>query len=192
MPFCAHSAGLIYSALWEVAMRIELKNLEAGRGEFAHLYQPEELDLTDERVALCGPASLSGGIRQSGLEVFVTGHLKTCAQVECDRCLKPIEIPVDSDFALEYITEADYEANSTAELTEDLMSVSVFDGEGIDLDEIVKEQILLAIPTRSLCTPDCKGFCPQCGADRNAKDCGCEDREIDPRWAALQALKDGK
>ena len=173
-------------------MRIELTDLEAGRGEFAHLYQPEELDLTDERVALCGPTSLSGGIRQSGMEVFVTGHIETCAQVECDRCLKPIEIPVNSDFELEYITGTDYEANRTAELTDDLMSLSVFDGEGIDLDEIVKEQILLAIPTRSLCTSDSKGFCPLCGTDRNAKDCGCEDREVDPRWAALPALKDSK
>lgn len=173
-------------------MRIELEDLEAGRGEFAHVYQPEDLNLTDERVSLCGPASLSGQIRRSGAEVFVTGHIKTCAHVECDRCLKPIEIPVDNGFSLEYITGNDYEANRTAELTEDLMSIGVFDGEGIDLDEIVKEQILLAIPSRSLCTADCKGFCPKCGANRNVKDCGCEDREVDPRWAALQALKDSK
>jgi uncharacterized protein len=173
-------------------MRIELVDLEEGRGKFGHLYQAEELDLADERVDLCGPVSLAGEIRQSGAEVRVKGHIKTCAQVECDRCLKPIEIPVDSDFSLEYITGRDYEANRSAELTEDLLSVSVFDGEGIDLDEIVKEQILLTIPTRSLCSADCKGFCPKCGADRNVKDCGCDDREIDPRWAALQALKDGK
>ncbi len=173
-------------------MRIELEDLQAGHGKFAHIYQPEELDLTDERVALCGPTSLSGEVRQSGAEVFVSGNLKTCAQVECDRCLRPIEIPVDSDFSGEYITGTDYEATRTAELTEDLMSVSVFDGEGIDLDEIVKEQILLALPTRSICREDCKGFCPKCGADRNEKDCGCQESEVDPRWAALQALKDSK
>ena len=173
-------------------MRIELENLEAGRGEFSHLYQPEELELTDERVGLCGPASLTGDIRASSSEVFVTGHVKACAQVECDRCLKPIEIPVDSDFSLEYITGTEYEENRTAELTEDLMSVSIFDGDGIDLDEIVKEQILLAIPARSLCSAECKGFCQKCGAHLNQGDCGCEEREIDPRWAALQALKEGK
>ena len=173
-------------------MRIELVDLEGGKGEFAQLYQPDELDLTDERVTLCGGASLTGEVRQSGAEVIVTGHLKACAQVECDRCLKPLEIPVESDFSVEYITDSDYESSQTAELTEDLLAVSVFDGQGIDLDEIAKEQILLAVPTRSLCRDDCKGFCSKCGADRNIEDCGCEDREVDPRWAALQALKDSK
>lgn len=173
-------------------MRIELVSLEDGKGEFAHVYQPEELDLADERVTLCGAASLSGEIRHSGAEVFVDGHVDTCAQVDCDRCLNPVQLPVNSDFSLEYITGSDYESNHSAELTEEVMSVSVFDGEAIDLDEIAKEQILLSVPTRSLCRTDCKGFCPICGVDKNVNECGCEDREIDPRWAALKDLKNGK
>ncbi|PYS67386.1 MAG: hypothetical protein DMF69_23170, partial [Acidobacteria bacterium] len=55
-----------------------------------------------------------------------------------------------------------------------------------------KEQILLAVPSRSLCTENCKGFCPTCGADKNAGDCGCDEKDIDPRWAALKNLVDGK
>jgi DUF177 domain-containing protein len=192
MPFCAHSAILCCSALWRLAMRIELVNLDDGKGEFAHVYQPSELDLSDERVTLCGPVSVRGRIRQAGTEVFVKGHVEACAQVDCDRCLKPIELAVGNDFSLEYITGSDYEANGSAELTEDVMAVSVFDGEAIDIDEIVKEQILLSVPTRSLCKADCKGFCPTCGADKNAGDCGCDDKEIDPRWDALKNLVDGK
>jgi uncharacterized protein len=101
--------------------------------------------------------------------VFVDGNVDSCAEVDCDRCLKPIEFPVKSRFSL-----------------------SVFDGEAIDIDEIVKEQVLLAVPTRALCKDDCKGFCPNCGVDRNAGDCGCDVKEIDPRWAALKNLVDGK
>ena len=74
---------------------------------------------------------------------------------------------------LEYITGSDYESSEVAELTEDEMSVSVFDGEAIDVDEIVKEQILLAVPTRMLCREDCKGICPECGTDRNTGECNC-------------------
>ena len=170
-------------------MRIELENLEGGKSDFAHVYQPEELNPVDERVRLNEPAAVSGKIRLSGNEVFVNGHIDTRAQVECDRCLQPVEAPVSADFALDYITDSDYESNEVAELTEAEMSVSVFDGKALDVNEIVKEQILLAVPTRMLCREDCKGICLECGIDRNTGECSCVADDIDPRWAALKDLK---
>ena len=173
-------------------MRIELENLEGGKSDFAHVYQPEDLNPVDERVKLSGPATVNGKIRLSANEVFVNGHVDTRAQVECDRCLKPVELPVSADFELEYISGSEYESSAVAELTEAEMSVSVFDGKAIDVDEIVKEQILLAVPTRMLCQPDCKGICPDCGIDKNTGDCACGANEVDPRWAALKNLTGGK
>jgi len=170
-------------------MRIELENLEGGRGDFAHVYQPDELDPVDDRIRLTQPATVKGKVRLSGNEVFVNGHIDTRAQVECDRCLQQIELPVSADFALEYITGSDYESSNLAELTEDAMAVSVFDGEAIDVDEIVKEQIVLAVPTRVLCREDCKGICPECGIDKNTGECQCVTDDIDPRWAALKNLR---
>jgi uncharacterized protein len=170
-------------------MRIELENLEGGKGDFAQVYNPDELNPVDERVKLTAPATVNGKIRLAGNEVFVNGHVDTRTQVECDRCLKMIELPVNADFELEYITGTEYESSEVAELTEAEMSVSVFDGHALDVDEIVKEQILLAVPTRMLCREDCKGICPECGTDRNTGECNCETKEIDPRWAALKNLK---
>jgi len=169
-------------------MRIELENLEGSKGDFAHVYQPEDLNPVDERVSLIAPAAVNGEVRLSGNEVFVNGHIDTRAQVECDRCLKPVELPINVDFTLEYISGSEYESSQTAALTEDEMSVSVFAGEAIDNDEIVKEQVLLAVPTRMLCREDCKGICPDCGIDRNTGECDCVTNEIDPRWAALKNL----
>ncbi len=169
-------------------MRIELENLEGSKGDFAHVYQPNELNPVDERVSLIAPAAVNGKVRLSGNEVFVNGHVETRAHVECDRCLKPVELPVNVDFTLEYISDSDYESIETAELTEAEMSVSVFDGAAIDVDEIVKEQILLAVPTRMLCREDCKGICPECGMDSNTGECDCVTNDIDPRWAALKNL----
>ena len=169
-------------------MRIELENLEGGKSDFAHVYQPEELNPVDERIQLIEPAAVTGKVRLSGNELFVNGHVETRAQVECDRCLKPVELPVSADFSLEYIPGAEYESSGTAELTEAEMSVSVFDGEAIDVDEVVKEQILLAVPTRMLCREDCKGICPECGKDLNTGECNCVKDDIDPRWAALKNL----
>jgi uncharacterized protein len=170
-------------------MRIDLENLQGGKGDFAQVYEPEDLKLVDERVHLVAPATVNGKVRLSGQEVFVNGHLETRAQVECDRCLQPVELPVNTDFALEYITDTEYESSAAAELTEDEMSVAVFDGEGIDVDEMVKEQVLLAVPSRMLCREDCKGICPECGVDRNTGTCNCVTDDIDPRWAALKNLK---
>jgi len=187
-------------------MRIELVNLEHGRGDFSHVYQPDELgsfaeraDVSDrhagsldERIRLVEPVSVNGTVRLAGTEVFVNGHITTRAAVDCDRCLRQVELPVDTDFEVEYVTGQTYESSAAAELTESDLSVSVFDGEAIDVDEIVKEQILLAVPTRTLCRPDCKGICPACGIDKNTGDCACETKEVDPRWAALKNLNSGK
>jgi len=172
------------------AMRIELANLEGSGGKIARVYQPEELDLLDEQVLLRGPASFEGRVRRSGSQVFVTGHIEASAQVGCDRCLKAVDLALSTDFKLEYITGEDYRSNSVAELSEEAMSLSVFDGEALDIDEIVREQVLLLIPARTLCREECKGICLTCGADRNLGDCHCEKSEIDPRWAALKKLTD--
>ena len=173
-------------------MRIELVNLEHGRADFAHEYQPDELGPFDELVSLIQPVTVTGTVRLAGREVFVNGDVKTRVAVECDRCLKQVELPVAGEFELEYVTRPTYESSEAAELTEDELSVSVFDGDSIDVDEIVKEQILLAVPTRTLCRPDCKGICPNCGINKNTGDCACETKEVDPRWAALKNLTSDK
>src|SRR6185369_12126659 len=100
------------------AMRIELENLEGSKGDFAHVYQPEDLNPVDDRIKLIAPIAVNGKVKLAGNEVFVNGHVETRAQVECDRCLKPVELPVKSDFALEYITGSEYESTEVAELTE--------------------------------------------------------------------------
>ena len=109
-----------------------------------------------------------------------------------DRCLKPVEIPVDSRFKLEYVTAEDYEAQKAAELTEEDLDLSIFDGEVIDIDELVTEELLLAIPDHVLCNESCKGICSGCGVDRNLVDCGCRPTEVDPRWAGLEKLVNSK
>jgi uncharacterized protein len=173
-------------------MRIELANLEDGKGSFANSYQPADLNPIDEQVSLRSPADITGKLRLSGKELFVTGHVEAGTQVECDRCLKPVEVDVNSDFSLEYITGQEYESSQTAELGEEALAISVFDGQSIDVDEIVREQLLLAIPSRRLCREDCKGICPDCGIDLNSGSCDCHSDKVDPRWAALKNLRDGK
>ena len=173
-------------------MRIELASLESGKGVFAHKYAPDELALEDERVKLIEPAEVSGKVRQQGSRSHVSGRVTARVQTECDRCLKLVELPIDSQFKLEYVTAADYRAQQAVELTEDELDLSVFDGEAIDIDELVKEELLLAVPDQVLCSESCKGMCAVCGANKNSVECGCEAKEIDPRWAELKKLVNSK
>jgi len=173
-------------------MRIELENLEDGTGSFAHTYQPEELNLVDERVRVTEPISVNGRVTKSGSEVDVSGRVETRVNVECDRCLKTLEMPVSAGFKLQYITGQEYQNSRAAELTADEMAVSVFDGEAIDVDEIVREQILLSVPDRALCDENCSGICSICGTNLNDGSCECKSSEVDPRWAGLKNLKNGE
>ena len=169
-------------------MRIELAGLESGKGAFAHSYAPGELVLEDERVRLLSPPTVSGQIRREGRRVHVSGLVTARLQLECDRCLKPVERPVDSRFKLEYVTAEDYEAQQAVELTEEDLDLSVFDGEVIDIDELITEELLLTVPDHVLCDDNCKGICPVCGVNRNSVDCECRTAEVDPRWAGLEKL----
>jgi DUF177 domain-containing protein len=170
-------------------MRVELSSLEGKSGKFAHDYQPGELILHDERVGLAQPPHVAGRILRKGRQLFVEGALTAGAQVECDRCLRLITFPVTQDFSLEYVTTDEYKSLKTTELSEEDLALSVFDGEGIDIDEIVREQLLLAVPFHTLCQENCKGLCPVCGGDKNVTECGCAGTDIDPRWEGLENLR---
>jgi DUF177 domain-containing protein len=172
-----------------VAVRIELESLEETDGQFAHAYTLEELSLEDDRVRLSEPARIRGHVVRDMSQIVLEGHVGAQTQVDCDRCLKTLAITIDTDFSLRYVTKEIYELLRAAELQAEDLTLSVFDGMGIDIDEVVREQVLLAVPSRVLCRENCKGFCSVCGADRNLVECQCESTEIDPRWATLENLR---
>ncbi len=169
-------------------MRIELASLEDGKGTFTHGYSEGEIVLEDDRVRVVSPPQVSSEIRQAEGKVNVNGRVESRVQVECDRCLKPVEVPVDSRFKLEYVTAEEYKSQQDAELSVEDLDLTIFDGEVIDIDALVGEELLLAVPDHLLCKENCKGICPVCGSDRNAANCGCDTSEIDPRWAGLKEL----
>ena len=159
-----------------------------GRGSFAYNYGPDQLTLDDERIKISQPPTVTGEIRKKAGEVKVSGNVSAELQVECDRCLRPVKLPVASSFEVELLTSGDYAAREAAELSEGDMNVSVFDGEVIDIDALVKEELLLAVPDHVLCDENCEGICSVCGANKNLVKCDCSTEEIDPRWAGLKKL----
>ncbi len=170
-------------------MRIEVERLESGDKTFAHTYEPEELILDEERARLVEAPQVRVHASRKGSEVRLRGAITARAEVDCDRCLKSIAVPVETEFDVTYIPASEYIESDKAELQEEDLVASVYEGDAIDLDEIVREQVLLALPARALCLEECKGLCPVCGVDRNTNDCACEDKETDPRWSALKNLR---
>lgn len=170
-------------------MRIELDKLEQAGNTFAHHYEPEEIVLDEEHARLTKPPEVTGRVSRSHNEVRLRGKITASAEVDCDRCLKSVNVPIETEFDVKYVPTEDYTSSEAAELQEEDLSVSFFEGETIELDELVREQVLLALPARALCTEQCKGLCPVCGTDRNVNSCNCETREIDPRWEELKNLR---
>ena len=169
-------------------MRIELASLQGGKGRFSHEYSEGQLVLEDSRVRLISPPKVDGTVSTVGSGVRVAGQVVARVQVECDRCLKPVELPVDSTFKVEFVSTDDYRSQHETELSEEDLDRTVFEGDAIDIDALVAEEVLLAIPDHQLCEENCKGICPACGADRNSANCGCDTVEVDPRWAGLKEL----
>jgi len=174
-------------------MQIEVASLTASGKDFAHQYLPGELDLEDERIHLTDPQpNVRGRIKPDRTRVKVTGNLTAHLQLACDRCLQPVDSSIAAKFSREYATTTEYEAQHAVELSEADLNLSVFDGEVIDIDALVREELLLAAPDQVLCRQNCQGICPGCGVDRNVSKCNCETAEVDPRWAGLKELVNRK
>ncbi|MGH2785261.1 MAG: YceD family protein [Actinomycetota bacterium] len=112
--------------------------------------------------------------------VLVRGMVRGAYQLECIRCLRSFERPLAVELS-EVITYPDQ-----PEAEEGYQVV----GDHADLEPVVRDAVLLAMPVNPLHAPDCKGLCAVCGTDRNETDCGHEGRRVDLRWEPLEQLKD--
>lgn len=170
-------------------MRIELDRLKELGGRFAHIYQPADLLLDDKEARLVEPAEVQGTIQRSGNEVVLRGRLRATVELLCGRCLNQVALPVDAEFTERLTSAVSWRAEPLHELKEEDLNLSVFDGEAVELDEVVREEILLAIPGHVLCREACQGLCPNCGVDRNETSCHCETEKSDSPWQGLRRLQ---
>jgi uncharacterized protein len=171
-------------------MRIEVDRLAESGESFAHTYAPGELSLEDENVRLTAETTVEGRASRKRDEVKIKGVIRGAVEVACDRCLTPVAGALEVEFDAAFVPkERAMSAAENVELQEEDLAVSIYEDEAVDVDELVREQILLALPTRQLCREQCLGLCPTCGKDLNAGRCSCQQGEVDPRWAALADLK---
>jgi uncharacterized protein len=111
-------------------------------------------------------------------------------EVLCARCVDPVEVPLAGSFDLIFRPESADAEGGERSITEDETEIGYYEESGLLLEDVVREQVLLSLPTRTLCKPDCKGLCPRCGQNLNMAKCSCDEAVVDPRWNALAGLAD--
>jgi len=133
------------------------------------------------------PATVCVQYYRAGQELFFQGRIEGDVIGHCGRCLEDYVFPLAKEFSLVLVPRSD--APADAELSDDDLDLSFYEGDAVDLSPLVREQIILALPTRPLCDERCKGLCAQCGANLNTQPCQCTASIGDPRLAVLMNFK---
>jgi len=129
------------------------------------------------------------GPRDIVADIRLRGQFSGRFQVPCARCVEPVEIPLAAEFDLIFRPAgADSEAPERS-ITAPETEIGYYLKDSLLLEDVLREQVLLSLPVRTLCKPDCKGLCQSCGANRNSQTCICEEGPKDPRWEALSGLR---
>jgi DUF177 domain-containing protein len=178
-------------------MFIKIKDLELRNLEFSESFAPGVIDLGEDQIQTA-PLKASGraeliredrGGRDIVEDIRFVGSFSTEVQVRCARCLDPVDNVIGEKFDLLYRPLGVDAKGDEVAITEAETEIGYYQGEGLLLEDVLKEQVLLALPAKQLCRVNCKGFCPQCGKNLNLESCDCVSTIPDPRWAALEDIR---
>jgi uncharacterized protein len=178
-------------------MFIDIQELERHPVDFDERLQPGVVDFGPD-LKQVGDLGASGraqlieehhGRRHSIKDVRVSGDLKTRLQLDCARCLDPVFRDVAHTFDLLYRPQGADAGHEELSVTAAEAEVSYYQGEGLLLEDVLREQVLLAAPLKAICREDCKGLCPHCGKNLNVEQCSCAEPLDDPRWATLKEIR---
>lgn len=178
-------------------MEFKVIELEREPIEFEVEVAPGAVDFGEE-AEQAGPLAAAGraevihehrGPRDIVADIRLRGSYAGEFQVPCARCVEPVKIPLAGEYDLIFRpAEADSEAPERS-ITAPETEIGYYQKDSLLLEDVLREQVLLSLPVRTLCKPDCKGLCPRCGKNRNLEGCSCEEGPADPRWEALSGLR---
>ena len=178
-------------------MFLDIKDLETRPLDFNEEFQPGLIDLGGE-ARQTTPLKTSGraelveehhGKHQIVKDIRLRGRLSAGLELQCARCLDPVPQQVDREFELLYRPLGADAGRDELSVTDAEAEIGYYQGEGILLEDVLREQVLLALPLKIICRDDCKGLCPQCGKNLNQEQCSCAGPAEDPRWEALKDIR---
>jgi uncharacterized protein len=171
-------------------VRVNIGELLADRRAVRTVAFSERFESPAEDIALVAPVAGELSLSSTGATVYLTGRVQTVLSLVCGACLRPfqqsLEFVVDEEFGRAPAQPDAGAARGEAALGPADFVVPVGPDEVVDLSEVVRQQLLLALPIAPRCREGCPGLCPSCGADLNAGRCTCAHDDIDPRLQALR------
>lgn len=176
---------------------IKVQDLELRPLDFDEVFQPGAIDLGQElhqqTLLTCGGrAELLRehmGRRQSIEDIRLTGDFATRLEMSCARCLEPVTQEVARSFDLLYRPQGADAGRAERSVSDAEAEIGYYTGEGLLLEDVLREQLLLAMPLKTVCREDCKGLCPQCGKNLNFESCSCVPH-AEARWGSLNEIRD--
>ena len=170
-------------------MFLDVKDLAVRKLRIRRSYAPGNIDFHSAEIKQIDPLEVTATAELLEGQIRVEGQLDTKIELVCARCLEPVVEDVNRSFDLFYAPLPKDMKTGEDRLKDDDTDIGFFEGDGLFLADVVKEQVLLALPLKVICQSDCRGLCPNCGANLNHEEFRCETHATDPRLAPLARLK---
>ncbi|MCC6419815.1 MAG: DUF177 domain-containing protein [Gemmataceae bacterium] len=173
-------------------MFLSIKEMELRKVRFDETLPPGGIDFSGEALVQVSPLHAVGTaemLKNTEGEVRIVGRYSVEMESECDRCLGRARFPLDAPFDLFYRPASVIARDEEVAIDEGEAEIGFYEGGGIELEDILREQVLLALPMQRVCGEACRGICPVCGGDRNETECDCRPAGADDRWGALRGLQ---
>ncbi len=174
-------------------MFLSIKEMEVRKLRFDETFAPAEIDFTDADVRQVSPLRAEGIaelLENTDGEVRIKGRLSVVMESDCDRCLGLARFSLENaPFDLFYRPSSSLAREEEVAIDEGEAEIGFYQGGGLELEDVLREQILLLLPMQRVCREDCEGICPICGRNRNESHCDCHLETVDDRWGALRSLK---
>jgi len=170
-------------------MKVQLEQVRQSSFRWDEVQHIPIERLERSEVLGLGDIAWRGEIRYAAPGFHLKASVAYEQQLRCVRCLQPMTRQVASELELMIFLEQAEASPGEYELEASDLGVLYLETGILDLEPLLMEQLQLDVPMRETCREDCKGLCPDCGANRNVDACECSREVVDPRWSGLADLK---
>jgi uncharacterized protein len=168
---------------------VDLKDLDR-KVSFEGSLDAGVIDFGGEGFRQIGPLTFNATAERAGEEIRIAGNLSGTVELTCSRCLEPARCDIQKTYDL-FFRERDEELfdEDDVELSEEDTRTAFFTGTQLAMGDVLREQVVLALPMKALCRVDCQGLCPVCGTNRNQNTCNCSGEVFSPHMEELLKIK---
>jgi uncharacterized protein len=168
------SNSLYYQTQKKAALIIRLSEIEESFVARGSMEASRFAEVEDKNMRVVTPVEYELTVRKFDNLVTVQGPVECAISITCSRCLDDFTLDLEAFLDIKLTPRTKTQRVSEVELKRDDMDVYYYEGDEIDLDPFIYEEVLLNVPFRPVCTEDCKGLCPVCGRNKNVEDCQCD------------------